>query len=154
MYKQSFRTTNNFQGDRFKPGQTYKNVRTTDAQNEDAQNESTDVSKSAIELKVEVRKPVDADHFLEPTLSRSMQILTNRQEVMDKLHRDKKMDMGNGFKTDNVLLGRAANKLNEELTTINDNENKRYDFELSGRNKNVMSTTQGITTFKYVSNEN
>jgi len=47
-------------------------VRTTDAQNEDAQNESTDVSKSAIELKVEVRKPVDADRFLEPTLSRSM----------------------------------------------------------------------------------
>jgi len=58
------------------------------------------------------------------------------------------MGLGNGFKPDNVLLGRAANKLNEELTTINDNETKRYDFELSGRNKNAMSTTQGITTFK------
>jgi len=77
-----------------------------------------------------------------------MYILTNRQEVVDKLHRDKKMELGSGFKSDNVLLGRAANKLNEEFTNINDSESKRYEFELSGRNRSVMSTTQGITTFK------
>lgn len=58
------------------------------------------------------------------------------------------MQLGNGYKTDNVLLGRAANKLNEELTSINVNEANKYEFELSGRNRNVMSTTQGITTFK------
>lgn len=123
-------------------------MRTTDVADDDQKNESAELSKSVIEPAKERREAVDADHFLEPTLSRSMYILSKRQEVVDTLHRDKKIQLGNGFKTDNVLLGRAANKLNEELTSINVNEANKYEFELSGRNRNVMSTTQGITTFK------
>lgn len=121
-------------------------------QDEDVVNESGELDKSVVEPAVSPRKPVNCDYFLEPTLSRSMYILTNRQEVVDKLHRDKKMQLGEGFKSDNALLGRAVNKLQEEFTNIYDNEAKRYEFELSGRNRNVMSTTQGISAHKFDEN--
>jgi len=69
QYQITFKETNNFKINRFTPGYSYRNIRAVDVNDEVDKDEETDEKQTAFEVK---SKPIDADHFLEPTMSRSM----------------------------------------------------------------------------------